>query len=144
MAGLGFEIPDDYLRDFLDKNFDDFAPEMLNDVLPILDTSIKRHLSSKIKDGTGELISSIKDTKPKKTNTDAWICNVHISGYSKKTYRKRSRAYPVSNALKAIWLNYGNAHQPARPWLSDAVSSCQAEILQKLQTKWEQIIGANK
>ena len=43
MADLGFNIPDDYLQDLLGADFDELAPEMLDEVLPILETSITRH-----------------------------------------------------------------------------------------------------
>lgn len=147
MADLGFNIPDDYLSDLLDNNFDELAPEMLNEVIPTLETSIKRHLTGVIHGGTGELAGSVAVTRPKKTKTDAWIGNVYIKGKSKNYYygsTTHSRKYAVSNALKAIWLNYGNAHQGARPWLTPAVMSCQTEILDKLQKKWEELTGANK
>lgn len=145
MAGLGFEIPEDYLKELTDNNFDELAPEMLDSVLPILETSITRHLTSVIRNGTGELAGSISVTKPKKTNTDAWIANTYIKGQSKNHYLggvSKTRQYPVSNALKAIWLNYGNAHQAPRPWLTPAVNSCQSEILDKLQKKWEELTGS--
>ena len=147
MAGLGFDIPDDYLKDLLDNNFDTLAPEMINEVLPTLETSVKRHLAGVIHEGTGELLGSVAVTKPKKTKTDAWIGNVYIKGQSKNYYygsSTHSRKYAVSNALKAIWLNYGNAHQGARPWLTPAVMSCQTEIMEKLQKKWEEVTGANE
>lgn len=147
MADLGFNIPDDYLSDLLDNNFDEIAPEMLNEVIPTLETSIKRHLTGVIHGGTGELAGSVAVTRPKKTKTDAWIGNVYIKGKSKNYYygsTTHARKYAVSNALKAIWLNYGNAHQGARPWLTPAVMSCQTEILDKLQKKWEELTGANK
>jgi len=147
VADLGFNIPDDYLQDLLGADFDELAPEMLDEVLPILETSITRHLTGVIHEGTGELAGSISVTRPKKTKTDAWIANTYIKGQSKKHYygsSTHSRQYPVSNALKAIWLNYGNAHQAARPWLTPAVNACQSEIQDKLQKKWEELTGANK
>ena len=145
MADLGFNIPDDYLKELLDNNFEELAPQMIEETLPILETSIQRHLSSVVHDGTGELVNSIAVTKPKKTKTDAYIGNVYIKGQSKNHYYGGSthkRQYAVSNALKAIWLNYGNAHQAARPWLIPAVNSCQGEIEDKLQKKWEEITGS--
>ena len=147
MADLGFDIPEDYLKDLTDNNFDELAPQMIDDVLPILRTSMTRHLSSVIREGTGELVNNVAVTKAKKAKTDAYIGNVYIKGQSNNHYlagATKNRQYPVSNALKAVWLNYGNAHQAARPWLTPAVNSCQSEIQDKLQRKWEEITGANK
>ena len=146
MAGLGFEIPMDYLSALLDADFDTLAPEMIEAAVPILEDSIRKSIkNAESGKGTGELVKSIKVTKPKKTATDAYIANVGPSGKSSNHYydsATHKRAYPVSNALKAIWLNYGNAHQPARPWLTPAVNSCKDKILDKMQKIWDEKVGS--
>lgn len=145
MANLNLEIPEDYLKDLLDNDFDEIAPEMLEKVAPILKEATQKAIkSAESGQGTGELVNSIKVTKPKKTNTDAYIVNVGPSGTSKTHYydsATHTRKYPVSNALKAIWLNYGNAHQGARPWLTPAVNSSEPKILTELQKLWEEKAG---
>lgn len=128
MSDFNFEIPVDYLEDLLNNDFDKMAPEILNEVVPILDTAIRRNLGSVIKGESKVLMPSIRITRPKKTKTDAWITNVHPSGRD--------------NNLKAIWLNYGNVHQAPRSWLTPAVNSCQPEIYAIIQRKWEEITGA--
>lgn len=145
MADLGFEIPEDFLKDLLDHDFDEIAPEMLEKVAPVLKEATQKAIrSAESGHGTGELERSVKVTKPKKTATDAYIVNVGPSGVSKSHYydsASHSRKYPVSNALKAIWLNYGNAHQAPRPWLTPAVNSCESKILSELQKLWEDKVG---
>lgn len=146
MANLGFEIPEEYLKELTENDFDKLAPEMIEKVTPILETAVKKAIrSAESGRGTGELVNSIKVTKPKKTNTDAYIANVGPSGKSKSHYydsATHSRKYPVSNALKAIWLNYGNEHQPARPWLTPAVNNSQPKVLNELQKIWEERTGS--
>lgn len=146
MAGLGFEIPMDYLSALLEHDFDEIAPEMIEKVTPILEKSIKSSIrAAESGHDTGELINSIKVTKPKKAVTDAYIANVGPSGKSSNHYydsATHKRSYPVSNALKAVWLNYGNSHQPPRPWLTPAVNNCQNEILEELQKLWEEKVKA--
>ena len=144
---LNFSIPDDYLEDLLSHDFDELAYEMIKATQPILKGSIEKHLASVIRSGTGELLKGVAGFTPRKTRTDAWIGGVYIKGESNNHYygsTTHKRMYPVSNALKAIWLNYGNAHQAARPWLAPAVNACEAEIMDKMQKKWEEITGANK
>lgn len=146
MADLGFEIPEDYLEALLEHDFDEIAPEMIEKVTPILEESIKKSIRAvESGQGTGELVNSIKVTKPKKTTTDAYIANVGPSGKSSNHYydsATHKRSYPVSNALKAVWLNYGRAGQPARPWLTPAVNGCKDKILSEIQKLWEEKVQA--
>lgn len=145
MADLGFEIPEDFLSDLLNNDFDDMAPEMLKKVAPVLKEATQKAIkSAESGRGTGELVNSVKISPPKKTNTDAYIVNVGPSGNSKTHYydsATHSRKYPVSNALKAVWLNYGNAHQSPRPWLTPAVNESESKILTELQKLWEEKVG---
>lgn len=143
MAGLEFDIPMDYMAGLLNSSFDDIAKEALEEAEPMLKQSIQNSIRAAEKGtGTGELVNSIKGTKPKKTRTDAYIVNVGPSGQSKTFYTvgtgKKTRKYPVSNALKAIWLNYGNAHQAPRPWLTPAINNVSSAIMQRMQKIWEE------
>lgn len=143
MAGLEFDIPMDYMAGLLSSSFDDIAKEALEEAEPMLKQSIQNSIRAAEKGtGTGELVNSIKGTKPKKTRTDAYIVNVGPSGQSKTFYTvgtgKKTRKYPVSNALKAIWLNYGNAHQAPRPWLTPAINNVSSAIMQRMQKIWEE------
>lgn len=143
MAGLEFDIPMDYMAGLLSSSFDDIAKEALEEAEPMLKQSIQNSIRAAEKGtGTGELVNSIKGTKPKKTKTDAYIVNVGPSGQSKTFYTvgtgKKTRKYPVSNALKAIWLNYGNAHQAPRPWLTPAINNVSSAIMQRMQKIWEE------
>ena len=145
MAGLEFDIPMDYMKDLLSNSFDDIAKEALEEAEPILKASIQNSIKAAERGkSTGELVNSIKGTKPKKTKTDAYIVNVGPSGQSKTFYTvgtgKKTRKYPVSNALKAIWLNYGNRDekQAPRPWLTPAINNASSIIMQKMQKIWEE------
>lgn len=148
MINSGFElsIPDDYLAELLDHPFDDIAKKALADTAPILEAAIKKSMRASVQHpGDSDMINSVRHNSPKETRTDAWIVNVYPSGYSQNSYSRESGGkvsrYPVSNALKAIWLNYGRAGQPARPWLQPAVSSCQGEIMERMQNIWEDMTG---
>lgn len=138
------EYNDDNLERLFSHPFESVAPEMLNEAAPILVESTKQALRSVIRhSGESELVNSIKATKPKKTKTDAYILNVTPKGYSKNTFTRGKRKYPVTNAAKAVWLEYGVAgRQAPRPWRDKATSSKASEIESVMQEKYNRIIGA--
>ena len=147
MAGLNLEIPDDFMKELLDTPFDKVAKRALEETSPELESAIKNSMRRSVQHaGESEMINSVRRSKPKETTTDAWICNVYPSGYSNTYYNKQSgkssRKYPVSNALKAIWMEYGRTGQTARPWLAPAVTSCKDKILNQMQKIWEEVTGA--
>ncbi len=147
MAGLNLEIPDEFLKELLDKPFDAVAKKALDECAPVLEQSVKGSLRKAIKhQGDSDLIKSVRKNKPKQTKTDAWIVNVYPSGYSQHTFNrytgKSIKRYPVSNALKAIWLEYGRVGQAPSPWLAPAVQNSSNEILRKMQEIWEKEVGA--
>jgi len=147
MAGFNLEIPDDFLKELTDKPFDKIAKDALDECAPILEKSVKSSMRHAVKhSGDSDMIKSVRKNKPKQTKTDAWIVNVYPSGYSSNTFSRytggRVKRYPVSNALKAIWLEYGRVGQMPSPWLAPAVANCSGEILKKMQDIWEKEVGA--
>ncbi len=141
---LGFEFPEDFLQKFLDTTADDYCERALSETVPLLTESTKSAISAVAKNGTGELVGSVKASKAKKAKNGAWIINVNPKGTSKNHYydsQSHRRKYPVSNALKAVWLEYGNAHQAPRPWLASSVNSCRAEIEERLQKIYTEMVS---
>lgn len=133
---MGF-IYEDSFDSLFDVEFDDIAEEALNKAAPLLEQSMKSALKASIKhSGDSELVNSIKKKKAKKCKNEAWIVNVGPTGYSKtQKYtakgkgKNTSRKYPVSNALKAIWLEYGIAgKQAAHPFLARAHNDVQSQV----------------
>lgn len=147
MAGFNLSIPEDFLKELTDKDFGDVAGKALNECAPILEDSIKASMRRSVSHpGDSDMIKSVRKNKAKATKTDAWIVNVYPSGYSTNTYSRqsggRTHRYPVSNALKAIWLEYGRTGQTPKPWLSPAIASCSNKILSECQKIWEREVGA--
>ena len=147
MAGFNLEIPDDFLKELTDKPFDKIAKDALDECAPILERAVKTSMRRAVKhSGDSDMIKSVRKNKPKQTKTDAWIVNVYPSGYSSNTFSRytggRVKRYPVSNALKAIWLEYGRVGQMPSPWLAPAVANCTSEVLKKMQDIWEKEVGA--
>lgn len=147
MAGLELEIPENFMKDLLDHQFDDIAKKALDECAPVLKDSITSSMRNAVKHpGDSDMIRSVRANKPKQTKTDAWIVNVYPSGYSSNTFSRhtggRVKRYPVSNALKAIWLEYGRVGQAPSPWLAPAVQNCKSRIIEEMQKIWERETGA--
>lgn len=146
MAGFDIDFPDDFLSELLETDFDEIAEAALSETAPILEKSMKVSCKRVLEhEGDSELVESITAAKPKKTKTDAWIVNVGPKGTSKtKKYHHQTsgRTYPVSNALKAIWKEYGIAgQQPAKPFITAAVNSVRDTIMNRMQEIYDQKVG---
>lgn len=138
----------DAFNDLWNMDFGGYATETLNECAPVLESKMKAIARTRIQhEGESEMIDSIKPSKAKKASNGAYIVNVGPRGYSKtkKYYAKNGkkvhtkRSYSVSNALKAIWKEYGIPNrQPAQPFISTAVSQCESQIYERLQKAFEQ------
>lgn len=146
----GFEIFDGRtdLNDLFDMDFEEMAMEALQETAPILEKSVKNAVRASIQhEGDSELVKSMKANKPKRAKSGAYIVNVTPKGYSKyKKYKskkgKGERKYPVSNALKAIWKEYGIAgRQPPSPFLAKATNDAQNDVLNAIQRKFDEKAG---
>lgn len=149
MAGFEVDFPEDFLSGLLDTDFSEIAEEALNETAPLLEESMKQSCRTVIThEGDSELVDSIKSSKPKRTRTDAWIVNVSPKGYSKtKIYHhtRTGRKYPVSNALKAIWKEYGiPGKQPPRPFIASACNKVRESVMTKLQEVYNRKVGADE
>jgi HK97 gp10 family phage protein len=124
--------------DFLDMDFDEAAERALNEAAGVLEGAMRSAAAAAVKhDGESAMVNSIKGSKPKKVaSTDCWIVNVGPRGYSStKTYHgkrkggKSKQTYKVSNALKAIWKEYGiPGHQSPQPFMQKATNQAQARV----------------
>ncbi len=141
---IGFDFPEDFLEKFLSTTADDYCEKALTETVPILEESTVKAIKGAVKSNkTGDLAGSVKASKPKKGKNGAWIVNVNPKGTSNHHYydsETHKRKYPVSNALKAVWLEYGNAHQSPSPWLAKSVNSCKAQIEDRLQEIYTEMV----
>ena len=149
MAGFEIDFPDDFLSGLLDTDFEEIAEAALNETAPLLESSMKQSCKAVIThEGDSELVDSIKSSKPKRTKTDAWIVNVSPKGYSKtKVYHhtRTGRKHPVSNALKAIWKEYGiPGRQPPRPFITSACNKVRDSVMEKMQKVYNRKVGADE
>lgn len=121
---------------------DELAEEMLAEAAPIIEDSMKKNLRKSIAhSGDSELVDSVKTSKAKQAKNGAYIINVNPKGQSKtKVYQrgKKGRKHPVSNALKAIWLEYGiPGHQSPKPWLAATTNDAESKVLDKMQEVYD-------
>lgn len=139
MAVFDFDFPDNMFDDVLNI-FDEAAPKMIDEALPIYESSVKNELQPHR--DTGELIASIRRKKPKKTVNGAYIGYLTAEGAStKSTYtRENGKVEPFRNYQKALALEYGNSHQPARPFMQSAVNSSEDKVLEKMQEVFNRML----
>ncbi len=152
MAIFEIGFPDDFMSGLLDTEFSEIAEEALKEAAPILEKQMKASCKTVIgHGGDSELVDSIRANAPKPTKTDAWIVNVGPRGYSKSKHyygaghkgKKSARRYPVSNALKAIWKEYGvPGRQPPRPFIQSACNAARDRALKKMQEVYNRKVGA--
>lgn len=140
----------DAFDDLWNMDFGGYCTDALNEAAPIIESKMKANAKASVNhDGDSEMANSIKASKAKKSKNGAYIVNIGPRGYSKtKVYTakngkgvKTSRQYAVSNALKAIWKEYGIPNkQPAHPFISTTVSQTESQVLDLLQRKFEETI----
>lgn len=147
MANLEVNFPEDFMKEVLQADTGELCREMVDAASPIMVESMKKEMAAVVShDGESEMVNSVKTSKATTTKNGAYISFTGPTGNSKKTYygKKRKRKYPVSNALKAIWLNYGRKGQPARPFLTKATNNAEAAVIAKMQEVYNRRMGGGK
>lgn len=151
MSRFEVDWSEDGMTKLLATSFDEIAQAALKEAAPVLEQATKEACQSVIAhSGDSELVNSWKKTKPKKTKDgDAFVVNVTPKGNSKNQYYgtdgkggHTNRKYPVSNALKAIWLENGTHRQPAKHFLERAAKSCEAQVNRKIEEVVKRKVGA--
>lgn len=124
---MGFEVQgiDDLMKDLEAIDIERIAPIMLEEAVPILSKSIIRRAS--IHKATGEMLRSIKPTKPKR-NAIGYYIAVRPTGKDQKGVR---------NMEKLIYLEFGTHRQKAQPVLTPAVKEAETSAVKKMQEVFE-------
>ena len=140
MSSFEVNFPDDFLGDLLNTSAEEICIKALSEAAPIMEQSMKRSARAAVMHaGESDMVNSIKATMPKKTKDgDAYIVNVGPTGKSEHSYNDRKtgkkKKEKVSNALKAVWKEYGIAgKQPARPFLANATRNAEEAVVSKMQ-----------
>lgn len=139
--GMTFEF--EGLSDAL-PDIDEIGVEMAAAAGPVLVESVKKTVKGVVKhDGDSELVNSVTMSKPKKGKWGDYIVSAYFKGTSKtKTYshtKTHRGKYAVSNALKAVWKEYGIPSRgiPAQPFLDTAVNNAEDEAIKRAQEVFE-------
>lgn len=152
MASFTFEISKDFLATLGRLgDVEQYAPKMLDEAAPILETAVKASIrSSTGSEATGELLASIKKSKVTK-NKWGYYLQVRPTGKSarkgggylrkgKRVGRKKVEGGvrdPIRNMEKAVYLQYGTSKQRPRPWLEKALGDAEPGVLRKMQEVFE-------
>ena len=128
------------LEGMFNISFDDIAEKALTEATPILEGTMRSAAAAVVKhDGESGMVNSIKGSKPKKvTSTDCWIVNVGPRGTKRETWYHPTRGkgkhgssrFKVSNALLAIWKEYGIPGRgvPAQPFMDKATNAARVRV----------------
>lgn len=111
------------------SDYDEIAPELINNSLEPLEKEVKNRLNKHNK--SGDLAKSVKKQKAQK-NQYGWYGRVLPSG-------KDSNG--VRNMEKLAYLEYGTSHQPATPVITPAVNHALSDIGEQMQEKYNEIVG---
>lgn len=138
MAKIDVKMPDEFLVKLskLNGKFDEIVPRVLEaGAEPVIDRT-KANLNSVIGSGTkyesrstGELVASLGVTTAKQDREGNWNIKVGIGD------SKDSKG--VSNALKAMVLEYGKSGQMPKPWLKPAKSASKKACIDGMKAKLE-------
>ncbi|MBR5421013.1 MAG: hypothetical protein IK115_07710 [Lachnospiraceae bacterium] len=143
--GMTFEFSG--LSDMM-PDIDEVGIEMVEAAGPILVEKTKKAVQGVVRhEGESELVKSVTMSKPKKGKWGDFIVSAYFKGSSKtKTYRhtKTHRGkYAVSNALKAVWKEYGIPSRgiPAQPFIEQATAAAETEALDAMQDVFDKRVG---
>ena len=146
MAKFQCNIPTDFLSDLLDSEFEDIAREALEACTPDLEAAVKDSARAVIKDKSRtELIEAIKPWKSGiKSVEDGYLMGVAVYGKPAKGGKRKhgTGSRNVTNNDIAWWLEHGNSHQAAKPFLERAARSVEAKVLAKTQEIYNKKVGA--
>ena len=146
MGKFDFDIPAD-LTKMLNKmdGYDEIAPQILNQVSPIVENEIKRGYEKHKR--TGNTAKSVKRRKASK-NAIGWMAAVYPSGmidtYMDANEKIRKRKQPIRAGELAAYWEYGTRTMAARPVITPAIANTQEEVLERMQQEYEKIIKGGR
>jgi len=151
MAKFSYDIPADFLGGLLDSDFSEIANEALEQAAPILQKSVQDSARAVIKDKSRtDLIESFKPWKGgvKKVSNGGGAYLMGVASYGKpkrKSKRKRSDGRGKRNVTNndiAWWLEHGNSHQAAKPYLDRGAKAAEGKVLDIVQEVYNKKVGA--
>ena len=111
------------------SNFDEIAPKILDETVPILEKYVKSETAKHNR--TKDMLNSIKKTKANK-NKYGWFVTVRPTGKDRKGVR---------NMEKMAHAEYGTSKQPPTPILTKALNDARQEVTDKMQEIFNEVVG---
>lgn len=111
-------------------NFDEVAPKMLEEAVPILEKEVVRQASNHW--DSGDMVKSIKKTGASAGKTGGYYLAVRPTGKDEKGVR---------NMEKMAYLEYGVKGRAATPILATAVNNAEPEVMKKMQEVFDREVG---
>ena len=136
MASLSFDGLDEMVARLgaAGEGIDKHAPQILLKGAGPLKDQIMHNIYKNVSPGSsGQLFSSVKIEKPRKSKNGAWSVKVAFTGYDKKT--------GVANDRKAMSLEYGTSRQTANPIIGPAVAKTEKLIFDIMSGDIERILS---
>lgn len=135
---------------FGNKSFEDIAKKAMTTVMPDVEKATKDSLRSSVSHpGESELVGSVKCYEPRLTRNGEGVgvkCVPTGRSSSNNKYYNHDRGRTVHKTVfnndKAFWLEYGNAHQSAKPWRDRACNNAESAAVPKLENAIAKELGA--
>lgn len=126
-ATFRMEFPADLLKKIQDMgDVDEWAPPAIAAAMPIIEAEMQKQLS--VHRDTGEMITSIKSTRPQKVKSGGFFSIARPTGKDAKGVR---------NMEKLAYIEHGTIKQMARPVLRSIINRCSEEVVRKIQHTFE-------
>ena len=151
MSGMEFDLPEDLFGQLLDSDFEEISKEALTKSIPLVMDSVKRECAAVIGDKSRtDLVNSLKVWRKGmvKTRTDACMLGVSFTGKPSNKSKwasssnGKSRTRTTTNNDIAWWLEHGNRHQPARPFMDKATANVEDKVNEAIQKAFNKKVGA--
>lgn len=144
MGRFDYRPPVDFIKQLGRlEEVDRYAPEMIDEAMPIVEKALKRNLEKHR--GTGELIKSVRKSKAKKNKYGNYSAIVFPAGESTeyKTVKgeTKARKTKVRNAEKLIYMEYGTKDQAAQPVIDSTINDAEPEVIDKMQEVFNREAG---
>lgn len=110
--------------------FDEIAPKMLEEAVPILEKEVVKQASKHQE--SGDMMESIKPTGATAGKSGGYYICVRPTGKDRKGIR---------NMEKMAWLEFGVHGRPATPVLKTAVLNAEPQVIKKMQEVFEREVG---
>jgi hypothetical protein len=136
MGALTFTVPEELMQKISSlSNISEISPKIIAAEQDVVLPEVKRRLQSSIKnkeDSKGDLLKSVKASKPRMNSKGEWRGDIYFEGYDEKG---------VPNDRKAMSMEWGTSKQLAAPFLRPAKESKASEAQEAAQNIFNEAVS---